>query len=270
MNLLSVNREKCTKCSACVEVCPSCIIQMNDEFPQLISDQDCISCGHCVAVCPTKALDHPLAPLAAQVPIKKDLILQPNMAIQFLRSRRSIRCYKKKPLSKERLFQLLDIARFAPTSANIQGISYLVISNAEKLANMANATIEWMEQEVKNGSLFTNSYKNYIDNFRCGKDTVLRGAPHLIVAISPKSYSTANRENSRFTLEYVELLAPVLGIGTCWAGLVQHCAFSKYRPLLEIIDLPEDKVVVGAILAGSPKYSYHRLVDRNPLDVSWL
>lgn len=271
MNLLTVDEDKCIVCMACVDVCPSCIIEMGDTVPHIDSEseRDCIRCGHCVAVCPAEALDHRYALLSSQVPINRDLDLQADRAIQFLRSRRSIRCYRETPVPREKLSKLLDIARFAPTSGNVQGISYLVISNREKLRQISEVIVEWMEGEVIIGSPFAKSYKNYIKNYHNGTDTVLRGAPHLILALSTRAYSSAARENSRFTLEYVELLAPILGIGTCWAGLVQYCVLSKYQPLIDVFDLPEGYVIVGAIMAGFSEYDYHRLVERNPLSVTW-
>jgi hypothetical protein len=39
-------------------------------------------------------------------------------------------------------------------------------------------------------------------------------------------------ENARFALEYVELYATSLGLGTCWAGFVELAAGSNYQPLL--------------------------------------
>lgn len=268
MDLLIVDRDNCINCSVCAEICPSYIIEIRENLPYIISDQHCIRCGHCVAVCPTGALDHIYAPLDAQVPISIDLLPRASEATHFLRSRRSIRCYKQQPIPQEDLKELLDIARFAPTAINIQGISYLVISNQEKLKHIAMVTVDWMVEEMTKGSSLT-IYQNYIENFRQGKDVILRGAPHLIVATAPKSIRVLSRDNARFTLEYVELMATIWGIGTCWAGLVQACAFSKYQPLLEILDLHEDKVVAGALMAGYPKYQYRRLVDRNPLEVSW-
>jgi hypothetical protein len=47
------------------------------------------------------------------------------------------------------------------------------------------------------------------------------------------------------------------------------CAFAGYPPLYELLGIPADKVITGAIMAGYPVYRYHRLVNRNPLAVDW-
>jgi len=68
----------------------------------------------------------------------------------------------------------------------------------------------------------------------------------------------------------LELFANTLGIGSAWAGLFEMCAFSNYPPLLDLFKIPENKLITGAVMVGVPKYSFKRLVDRNPLDVTWL
>ncbi|MBA8933833.1 hypothetical protein BCD96_003586 [Clostridium beijerinckii] len=48
------------------------------------------------------------------------------------------------------------------------------------------------------------------------------------------------------------------------------CATCGYKPLLDILNLPENmKVVTAGLMVGFPKYTYKRLVDRNPLQVTW-
>ena len=56
-----------------------------------------------------------------------------------------------------------------------------------------------------------------------GEDRILREAPHLIVAHAPADLIAAP-VSTVLSLEYVELYAPALGIGTCWAGYTQICA----------------------------------------------
>jgi hypothetical protein len=35
------------------------------------------------------------------------------------------------------------------------------------------------------------------------------------------------------------------------------------------LNLPENMHVTGGLMVGYPKYTYRRLVDRNPLQVTW-
>jgi nitroreductase/NAD-dependent dihydropyrimidine dehydrogenase PreA subunit len=269
LELLNVNRELCAKCGICAEVCPNGIIGMAADGPKLLVAEGCINCGHCVAVCPNAALDYTAASLTGQTPLPEFPVLDAATARNFLRSRRSIRNYRKEKVSRETILELLDIARFAPTGCNSQGLSYLAIDNPSILSQVTVLTVEWMEEQIKSGApwasdFFTGLVEIYHNT---GKDLVLREAPCLILATAPQSFPMGH-DNARHCLEYIDLFATSLGLGTCWAGFVEMAA--NYQPLLKTLHVPDDTAIVGAMMAGYPKFAYRRLVNRNPLQVKWL
>ncbi|AND83563.1 Ferredoxin [Clostridium tyrobutyricum DIVETGP] len=45
------------------------------------------------------------------------------------------------------------------------------------------------------------------------------------------------------------------------------CVFADYAPLLNLFNIPEGKIITGALMVGYPKYKYKRLVDRNPISI---
>ncbi len=47
--------EKCTGCGACVDVCPSEALSVEDD-KIVVNDEACIDCGICVDECPVEAL----------------------------------------------------------------------------------------------------------------------------------------------------------------------------------------------------------------------
>jgi nitroreductase len=59
-------------------------------------------------------------------PIDIHLIPQWDKVKQYLSSRRSIRSYINKSIEKDKILQLLDIARFAPNGANRQVLRWIV------------------------------------------------------------------------------------------------------------------------------------------------
>jgi nitroreductase len=243
------------------------MIEMKQLGPEL--QQQCFGCGHCVAVCPEGALDHTLAPLAKQVPIGDFPVLDAATAARFLRSRRSIRCYKQESVPKEVLLQLLDIARFAPSGCNSQGLSYVVVTKRELMEKLTGATVQWLEEQIRNNAAWAMPFAGLAASYRNTKrDVILRDAPHLIVATAPKEHIFA-KVSARYSLAYVELLAPALGLGTCWAGFLEACAFSGNPELYRLLDIGKNLDIAGAVMAGYPCYTYQRLVDRNPLEVAW-
>jgi nitroreductase len=77
------------------------------------------------------------------------------------------------------------------------------------------------------------------------------------------------RDNAYLSIAYAQLYATAIGLGTCWAGLFEYCAASGYEPLLGLLNLPENMKAVSGLMVGYPQYAYKRLVDRNPLQVTW-
>jgi len=70
------------------------------------------------------------------------------------------------------------------------------------------------------------SYTRVVAAWDMGFDRVCRGAPHVIVAHSDKNRGFG-AEDTALALSYLELYAPVLGLGSCWAGVLLH---ARQRP----------------------------------------
>ncbi|MFT8315861.1 MAG: nitroreductase family protein [Clostridium sp.] len=265
MSLITVDQEKCIKCGICVKECPTGLLRIGEKGPEELANGNCMACGHCVAACPKEAIDNKKTPLVKQIKPKEFPKLNAEEAENFLRSRRSIRSYKEISVPREKLIQLVDIARFAPTASNKQGVSYVIVDDRKVMEQAVEIAVNWLENDATFSKIFSGVIKNYHEK---GIDTVLRGAPNLILATTDVNFS-GGRENSIFSLTYLELFAPSLGLGSCWAGIFEICALSENSPMLKLLNIPEDKKITGAVMVGYPQYSYKRLVDRNPLDATF-
>ena len=270
MNTILKVNSKCVKCGICADICPASVIMMGTDGPRDPFSAACIACGHCVAVCPNEALDNIKAPLNMQKSLDGFQPPSPGQTYNFLRSRRSIRNYKEQSVPDEIILKLLDISRFAPTGGNSQGLSYLVVSDKKILKGIIENVIIWMESEIEKKTPWAIFYSGFVKLYRkTGKDIVLRGAPHLLLALADKAFYLGH-DNTLFSLEYAELYAVSMGLGTCWAGFVGLCAGSGYKPLYDLLNITDNTVITGGLMLGYPKYSYKRLVDRNPLNVKWI
>lgn len=63
MALLEINKDECTGCAACVDVCPFGALSIVDDIAEV--DETCTACGACLDVCPAEALSLPERPAAA-------------------------------------------------------------------------------------------------------------------------------------------------------------------------------------------------------------
>ena len=268
MDLLRVDTEKCVKCGLCVQACPSCILTMGEDGPKCDFDRGCMSCGHCVAICPMGALDNKYAPLEKQEPIPMP-VLDSETAYNFLRMRRSVRLFKPEAPSDEDLTRLLDVCRYAPTAGNSQGLYYIVIRDRETIKKIADATAEWMQQEIDAGSddkrYFTTVLRAYNDR---GQDIIARNAPCLVFATA-KRLNRTGVSNAEQAWAYAELFAPTIGLGTTIAGFIQTCGIAAYQPLLDLVDVPPKFKICGTLMVGYPRVKFQRLVERQHLKVEF-
>lgn len=269
MDLIHVNQQLCTRCGLCARVCPYVVLAVDPQTgPHVIRDK-CIACGHCVAVCPTEAINNRKTPREKQLPATAPLPGEEETAY-LLRARRTIRWYQKRRVSREKIAKVLDIARFAPTGSNSQGISYRVIDNRETIRAISKAVIDWEKHETANNPHVTPLFEAQIERYTKNReDSILFDAPCLIIALSSYDSPKRARENAILSMIYAQLYAPSLGLGTCWAGVFEGCVNAGWQPLLDILDLPENMTFSGGMVIGYPNYHYQRLADREPLNITW-
>jgi nitroreductase/NAD-dependent dihydropyrimidine dehydrogenase PreA subunit len=267
MGVLMIDENKCKKDGFCVRECPSRIIQLQDGngYPQIASwgENSCTVCGHCVAVCPHGALSHAKVPVGECTVIKEDLGINEEEAEQFLRSRRSIRLYEDKPVEKEKIRKLIEIARYAPTAGNSQMVEWLVVTDKSAIKETARLTAEWVRKMLDDEPRIAAAAPYLpliVKNWDLGYDSVLRVAPVLIVASAPKE-ALNGMVDLTLALSYVTLIAPTMGLGTCWAGLVQRALLSL-PSLKEMLGVPAAHPHHYPLMVGYTKAKYYRLPER--------
>ena len=110
----------------------------------------CVWCADIVwRFAPDGALSHVEAPFEACAVISKNLIIDEDQAVQFLRSRRSIRFFKDEPPDKAVLQRLIEIARYAPTAGNGQLVEWLVMTDRAEIREVAGMVVDWMRNVLE-------------------------------------------------------------------------------------------------------------------------
>ncbi|MBU1196723.1 MAG: nitroreductase family protein [Proteobacteria bacterium] len=273
MTLLKIDETKCKKDGFCVRECPAGIIRQKDKdsVPQMIpgADQNCMLCGHCIAVCPHDALQHTLIPMENSPRILEENTVTPEQAIQFLRSRRSVRRFKKKPVEKEMIQFLIDHARYAPTGGNTQLLKWTVFTDEAKIKAMADMTVDWMRQMIAsgNGDKMAAYIPRVIAAYDAGVNSITRDAPCLVFASAPEKYANAMVDLT-IALSYFELMATAKGMGTCWLGLITM-ALKQHEPLKELVGLPKSHTQFYPMILGYPTVKYYRVPERKPAHIIW-
>ncbi|GAB4221504.1 MAG: nitroreductase family protein [Spirochaetota bacterium] len=271
MPAIIVDKEKCKKDKLCVMECPMKIISVDDSgIPQTLNTAEsmCIECGHCVAVCPHGALSLPM--LRAEE--CQDIHHQWNPGVKiienYFKARRSIRRFKKDIVKKEDLMKLLEITAYAPTGHNSRTVEYIVYTQKEEIHALVQHVIDWMHTIIINFPEIAKSmhFDMITRAWEDGIDTVTHSAPVIIVAHGKKS-NPNTPTSCTIALAHLELIAPSLGLGCCWAGYFSWCAM-VYHPLKKALQIPDGNNVYGTMLVGYPLVRYYRIPKREA-HVDW-
>ncbi len=273
MTLIKIDEAKCKKDGLCMMDCPVGIIKQadKDSFPVMIphGEKVCLRCGHCVAVCPHGALEHENVPAEGSPEIVKEMVLDDAQAAQFLRSRRSIRRFKDKPVASETIQSLIDTARFAPTGGNSQLVTWTVHTDKAKLNEISDLTVAWMKEMLASevAKMLPPYFPKIVEAYEAGINSITQDAPCLVVASAPGDYANGLVDLS-IALSYFELMATVKGMGTCWIGLITR-ALASSGQLKKMVGLPDNHTHYYAMVLGYPKFKYYRLPERKPAKIIW-
>jgi nitroreductase/NAD-dependent dihydropyrimidine dehydrogenase PreA subunit len=272
VNILEFDRQSCNQDGICAAVCPLGLIAFEKgEYPTPIVEVEelCIRCGHCVAACPTGSITHGEIPTEQCPPIRKEFHLTAEHCEHFLRSRRSIRAYKDKPVPREEISRLIEIARYAPSGHNAQCAEWLVLDSKDELRSLAGIVVDWMRWIMGNMPELASALhlERTVRRWEEGIDVILRDAPVLIVAHA-KTDNRLAPSTCTIALAYLELAATSMGLGCCWAGYFGAAA-ATFPPMQKALSLPDGHQCFGAMMVGYPKFGYHRLPTRKAPSISW-
>jgi nitroreductase/NAD-dependent dihydropyrimidine dehydrogenase PreA subunit len=258
-----VDKSICKKDGICVAVCPARTIALDEEgYPEEIGAV-CYQCGHCVAICSSHALTHTGLPIGGMLPVAQE---QPSAEVvdNLLMSRRSIREFRDRPIERQTLEAILDVARWAPTASNDQNLRWIVLNGRERVHELACECV----RQMKNMRPMTTLFQGVISAWEKGIDGTLRGATAVVAVCAPQE-STCGQSDAAIALTHVELAAVARGLGMTWAGILMHVAAAS-EPLRQWLQVPEGYTLSAAVMLGYGKYKYHRIPPRKPLSARWM
>ena len=145
--------------------------------------------------------------------------------MEAIKSRRSIRSYKDKPVEDEKLKAVLEAARLSPSASNRQERKFIVITDKAMRDKLI---------DIANGQQFVGQAPVVI--VACA--TL---ASHIMPCGEP-SYPV----DTAIAVDHITLAAVEQGLGTCWIG-----AF-KQDEVKKLLGIPENVRVVALLPLGYP------------------
>jgi len=156
--------------------------------------------------------------------------------IQEIRTRTSTRKYKDTPVDDEKIRQLIESARLAPSGHNTQPWNFIIVKAEETKEQLA---------RVNNNQTWTTAAPVFLvcvaDIQSRIKDTEVKLSLHEDSDL-PELKQVIR--DTAIAIEHILLEAESLGLSTCWT------AWFKQAEIRPILGIPSDQYVVGLITIG--------------------
>jgi len=280
-----VDRETCVGDGICAEVCPENALELVGGKAATAVDRadTCIYCGQCVAVCPTESLQMPKLGDAGFLRLEKRTV-EYGAFLEFLRSRRSVRVFKDRPVEREVVDKILRAASTAPMGFPPHTTEVVVIDTPEERDFLVAELVKHYDSMIK---AFSNPIgramvrlqagaENYgvlknhiIESAAFANDLYRRGgvdrytyhAP-VVMMFHADRWGISYEENAHLVCHHAMLAAVSLGLGTTIIGMIPPVV-ERSGILRARYGIPKDHRVLTSLVLGYPKYRYRRGIRRD-------
>jgi nitroreductase/NAD-dependent dihydropyrimidine dehydrogenase PreA subunit len=285
-----VDIDSCTRCKACANECYYYYFDSDNMHFHEEMEEYCIECGKCVAICPVNAirLKSHQNEILIDVPAIEELPSFESLNKLF-KTRRSRRQFKKKPVPRELIEKILDVAgRYSATGDNQENVYFTIVQDRQILKKLSNECTTQVKNLVEKyedpqgkeslASVFDPSmmqkikevipsFKRRLKRIESGEE-VWRWDAEIIILHSPKE-SISLIENCTLAANQIMLAAETLGLGTCSLGYI-NTFLNQFRSISKIVKLPIKHSAGYTIAIGYPLAHYYRIPARKPLKATWL
>lgn len=267
--MILIDQERCIGCGSCARDCLPRAIEVIDKKAHFLPENNCMECGHCIAICPRDAVVLEGSDMEDTFILKdRECAIDPDVFMNHMKSRRTIRAFKSEPVEQELINKLLEVGRFSPTGGNRQNVAYHIYQNKvgefrdliiHELENMGRSDLESGNATSWYSDFWVKTAAEFESN---GRDSIFFDAPAVIVVSSdvPQAASIA--------AAHMETMAYSLGLGVLYSGFSVR-AIEHSQKLQEFIELDDGYKVWCVLVIGYPAVKYFRTVPRNPAKAHW-
>lgn len=244
-----------------------------------------------MAVCPTRSI------VVEGLSYDKDFFelsehdTSANPFFNLIANRRAIRNFKDQPVPEAILEKIVQAISLAPPGFTPLKTEVVVVQDPEVMRRALPYMIQVYDGLVKSmrnpiahliirrkvGEAKFKTLQNHViplmrhrlpELKRGEEDTITRNAPAMIVFHANK-YAENYETDIYIALTYGFLAAHALGLGATAIDLIPP-AIQNNKELRRMFFIPEENVVIGAMILGYPKYRYQRGITRKLKSVTWV
>lgn len=258
--MVTIDPVRCTGCGQCAANCAVHAIVKNEDGTYRCNKLWCFACGQCVALCPTGAPSMPeLEKPVPYDPARFDL--DPEILLNAMRFRRSIRRFTGEKASRRELELLLDAGRCAPTSTNSQTAGFTVLDEEFEAMRPKIWKAFARHAREKGRKLLLRRYENYLAHPE-EPDTLFYGGNQMIAVTSQRPV------DGGLALANIELMAHALGLGALYCGFAAR-AIDTDPELRAYFGITEERKLDSCLIVGHTDLRFRRTAPRNPARVEW-
>ena len=175
----------------------------------------------------------------------------PSMALHCMATRHSTRRFKQEPVDAEKLRQVIEAGRQAPSGKNKQQNHFLVVRDPDVLDTLARLVREeFAGMEITDEN--SEDIGNAIRLSKKGTYVFHYHAPTLIIVANKRGYGNRYADTA-CAIENMMLAANALDLGSCW---INQLRWLKDNPVLLDylceLGMQEDEQVFGSLSLGYP------------------
>lgn len=288
---INVDREKCVKCGACINLCATYLKFGEDGYPCARANDDevnwfgCIQCGNCMMICPKDAIE------VVGEDIDKNHLREIGAVADYetlnnlYLKRRSCRKFTPDEVSKEDCQRIINSAATAAVSIPPSEVKVLIVQGREKVQILANEILDGFEGFLKMKPLFLfftwlfgkktehKMFKDFvfplgktmIEYRQKGEDILFYDAPAVMLFYGTE---LTDKEDMHIAATQATIAAEALGLGTCIIGSLS-AVFEKNCKLRKKYGIEKtDKIGMGFIV-GHPAIKFSKAFQRNFKEVRY-
>jgi len=273
---IRIDNALCTSCGACAALCISShVYETVDDQTRVINPDACWLCGHCISVCPADAIIHSDFPYTNCPIIQDDSLPSLDNLIAAFSERRSARIFKNRPVPRETIETLVDIARWVPSASNGQPVDWIAIDDPHKIAELCKGTITQLKNEadqIQSSADYNDEdaedLERCADQHTQGEDPIFYKAPALLLGHVPAE-AEFGRDDACYATYNLMLGAERMGLGSCLIGYFIY-ALDQNPEVGRVLNLAENRRIEVAVILGYPKYKFRRAIPRRKMKIEWL
>ncbi len=139
---------------------------------------------------------------------------------ELIRRRRSIRRFQQKRIPIKQLEKYVDVARLAPSAANLQPLEYMIIQSPEHL-DLVFETLKWAGYIRPLGSPPENE----------------RPVAYIVVLVNTQIKKEGYEKDAGAAIENLILCALGDGLGSCWISSIER------ERLAQVLNIPPSRLI---------------------------